>query len=152
MRLKFERTIVLLLAVACASPEQQSTSSTGLRKITITSQEDVEKLRSLGLQIIVQEENYVVIRRDSSQIRQLDDAAIKTAPIQETDLVQRLVKINFTSREQLQQIVDLGIDVWEVEGDSLLARVFDSHLASLQADSVGYRVVEQYAGRKEGGK
>lgn len=142
----------MVFLLACASPEQKSTSSPGLRKVTITSQQDVERLRGLGLQIIVQEKDYVVVRQDSSQIHQLEDAAIKTAPIQETDLVQRLVKIHYASREQLQQIVDMGVDVWEVEGDSLLARVFDSHLVSLQADSIGYRVVEQYAGKKEGGK
>lgn len=141
----------MFFLIACASPEQKTSSSAGLRKVMITSQDDVEKLRGLGLQIIVQEENYVVIRQDSTQIRQLQDAAITTTPIQETDLVQRLVKVRYTSREQLQQIIDLGIDVWEVdsESDSLLARVFDSHLASLQADSIGYRVVEQYAGKKK---
>jgi hypothetical protein len=62
------------------------------------------------------------------------------------------VKVHFTSREQLQRIVDMGIDVWEVEGDSLLARAYDLHLTRLQADSISYRVVEQYAGRKEGGQ
>jgi hypothetical protein len=143
----------MLLAMACASPEQKvSSSSAGLRKVMITSQADVEKLRGLGLDIIVEEKNYVVVRQDSTRIRALEEASIASTPAQETDLVQRMVKVHFSSREQLQQIIDLGMDVWEVSGDSLLARAYDYHLARLQADTVRYRVVEQHAGKKEAGK
>lgn len=145
--------IIVLLAMACASPEQKvSSSSTGLRKVMITSQADLEKIRGLGLDIIVEEKNYVIVRQDSLHVRSLADASIASAPVQETDMVQRMVKVSFASREQRQRIIDLGMDVWEVASDSLTARAYDYHLARLQADSVGYRVVEQYAGRKEEGK
>jgi len=144
--------LMMLLAMACASPEQKVSPSTGLRKVMVTSQAEIDKLRSLGLEIIVEEKNYVIIRQDSTHIKLLQDASIATTPAQESDLVQRLVRIHFTSREQLQRIVDSGIDVWEVQGDSLLARAYDYHLARLKSDSVDVRVVEQVAGKKEGGK
>lgn len=144
--------IITLLAMACASPEPKSAATAGLRKVMIGSPQEVERLRSLGLEIIVQEENYVVIRQDSAQAMQLREAAIATVPIQESDLVQRLVRVHFSNRDQLQQIVDMGLDVWHTEGDSLTARAFDIHLTRLHAAGIGYRMLLRYAGTEEGHK
>jgi hypothetical protein len=104
------------------------------------------------LEIIVQEENYVIIRRDSAQVQSLQDAGIATTSIQETDLVQRLVRVHFSSREQLQQIVDMGVDAWETEGDSLTARAYDIHLSRLQAAGIAYRILAKDASKREGGQ
>jgi len=146
--------MVFLLLFGCISPETKPPigKTTGLRKVMISSSQEVERLRNFDLEIIVQEEKYVVVRQDSAQIKNLQNAGFTTLPIKGSDLVQRLVRVHFSSREQLQQIIDMGVDFWKQEGDSLTARAFDIHLSRMQAAGIGYRILARDASKWEGEK
>ncbi len=151
MPLKLGSIMIALCLMACASPEPPpgGKSASGLRKVMITEADAVDRLRALGLEVIVQQPDYVVVRQDSSHLQALREAGITTLPAQEADLVQRLVRVHFSDREQKQQIIDMGIDFWEQEGDSLLARAFDIHLSRLQAAGIGYRILANDASKRE---
>jgi len=141
--------------VACGQqqPATTSTSSTaatargGLRKISPADQQTIERLRRSGVKILVQQPDYLIIYSDSTTLQTL---AMNTQAATEKEIVQRLVNIHFTDKAQLQQIVDLGVDVWDVQGDSVTARVYDFYLEQLKQNGINYRVIKMDAGAKEG--
>jgi hypothetical protein len=59
------------------------------------------------------------------------------------------VQIHYTGQEQLQKIVDLGIDLWHVEGDSATVRAYDLHLEKLKQEGFTYRILKMDASAKE---
>jgi hypothetical protein len=142
------------LAFFACSQQQPATTSTastaatnrgGLRKISTSDQQIIEQLRQRGVKILVQQPDYVLVYSDSSTLQPLD-----TQPVTEKDIVQRLAKIHFADKTQLQQIVDLGVDVWEVKGDSMTARVYDWYLEQLKQGGFSYRILKMDASAKEG--
>jgi len=141
-----------LVLTACGQQQPATTSTAltgrgGLRKISPADQQTIERLRQSGVKILVQQPDYVIIYSDSATLQTL---AMNTQAASEKDVVQRLVNIHFTDKAQLQQIVDLGVDVWEVQGDSVTARVYDLYLEQLKQNGINYRVVKMDAGAKEG--
>jgi len=148
--------LCVVLALAACGRQQPATTSTastasanrgGLRKISPADQQTVERLRQSGVKILVQQPDYVLIYSDSATIQTL---AMDTQAASEKDVVQRLAKIYFADKAQLQQIVDLGVDVWDVQGDSVTARVYDLYLEQLKQKGINYRVIKMDAGAKEG--
>jgi hypothetical protein len=149
-----EKFLLMLLGVlvfiACRQQQPASSpTSTGLRKISVSDQQMVERLRQSGVKILVQQPDYVIIHSDSAAAGQLQALAMNTQPASEQDLVQRLARIHFADKTQLQKIVDLGVDLWEVQGDSVTARVYDWHLEQLKHDGLSYRILKMDAGAQE---
>lgn len=144
------------LALAACGQQQPATTTTastaatgrgGLRKISSADQQTIERLRQSGVKILVQQPDYLIIYSDSTTMQTL---AMNTQAATEKDVVQRLVKIHFTDKAQLQQIADLGVDVWDVQGDSVMARAYDWYLEQLKQNGMNYRVVKMDASAKEG--
>jgi hypothetical protein len=141
--------LVLLCAVvlvACRQeqqPQPAATTTPGLQKIKITDPQTVERVRQAGLQILVQQPDYLIVRPDSANAGKIQTLAAESQPATEQDLVQRLVRIHFSEQPRLQQIV--GVDVWEVETDSVTARVYDLHLEKLRQDGFPYRILKMNA-------
>jgi len=138
--------------IICACRQQQpasSPTSIGLRKISISDQQTVERLRQSGVKILVQQPDYLVVYGDSAAAAQLRALATDTQPATEQDLTQRLVRIHFTDKARLQTIVDLGVDLWDVQGDSVTARVYDLYLEQLKQNGFTYRILKMDAGAPE---
>ena len=152
MRARIWAALGLVLVLGCAAPEPKPTAAPGLRKVRITSPADLERLRATGVNIIVREKDYAVVRQDSTQVTALSETGLEILPMQERDLVQRLVRVHFSGREQLREITDMGLDVWTIEGDTLDARAFDSQLERLDSAGVAYRIVLQDASKLGGAK
>ncbi len=143
---KFLVTLFGALAFAACSQQQSATTSMargGLRKINTADQQTIERLRQSGVKILVQQPDYVIIYSDSATIQATQVAT-------EQELVQRLANIHFADKAQLQQIIDLGVDVWEVKGDSVTARVYDLYLEQLKQGGFNYRILKMDASAKEG--
>ena len=131
--------LAFLLIFSCTQEKSPpATSSTSLKKITIKNQEEVQQLENAGAQIIVREAGYVVVRMDTSVARAL---AVEYEATKESDLIQRLVHIALKDSSTLQTIVDFGVDLWEVKGDTAVARVFDIHLSRMDSAGIPYRIV-----------
>jgi hypothetical protein len=140
----------IFMLTNCKQQQPASTpTATGLRKISVSDQQTVERLRQSGVKILVQQSDYVIIYSDSASINQLQALEVNPQPTSEKDLVQRLARINFADKTQLQKIADLGIDIWDVQGDSVTARVYDLHLEQLQQNGFSYRILKTDAGAPE---
>ena len=147
----FRLLCALLLCVVFASckpePAQQpqQASAQGLKKLRNVSDEQIRQLREAGAEIIVQEADYVVVRTDSVQ----QAFALNFESISESDLVQRLANIYLKDKSELQQIVDTGVDLWEVRGDTVVASVFDIHIDKLKNAGFTVEIIAQDAAKRE---
>ena len=52
----------------------------------------------------------------------------------------------------LQQQIDLGIDPWQVHGDTLTARAYDLHIEQLRESGLNVEILAQDAAKWEGEK
>ena len=109
-----------------------------LKKIIIHGKEQADTLIEAGLDVIVVENNYVVVRLDEANEGKVRAMNLQTEPIQESDLVQRLVKIVIQDRLDTTTLLEMGVDIWEVKGDTVVAQVFDKHIRL--AEEQGYRI------------
>lgn len=145
-----------LLVAACQQQQQQqpqpaatATAAGGLRKISTTDSQMVARLRESGVKILVQQPDYIIVYSDSASANQIQTLAANALPATEKDLVQRLVRIHFADKAQLQKIVDLGVDLWDEQGDSATARVYDLHLEQLKQAGFSFRILKMDASAKE---
>jgi hypothetical protein len=136
---------------ACGRQQQPAATATqsGLRKIPYTDSQAVERIRQSGVKILVQQPDYLIVYSDSSSVQALQALTVSSQAATEHDLVQRLVQIHFADQTQLQKIVDLGVDLWHVEGDSATVRAYDLHLEKLKQDGFTYRILKMDASVKE---
>jgi len=146
-----EKFLVILLAMAVLTACRQQQPATtpaavGLRKISAADPQTVERLRQSGVKILVQQPDYLIVYSDSAAMQAL---AMNTQPATEQDLVQRLVRIHFSDKMQLQKIADLGVDVWEVEADTVTARAYDLYLEQLKQGGFNYRILKMDASAPE---
>ncbi len=132
------------------SPPAPPARTTGLKKIRYRTSEEVKKLREAGAEIIVQQPDYVIVRVDSTAVSAL--ASVLVEPMQERDLVQRLVHIKIDSSHTVQPIVDAGLDLWEVQNDTAVARAYDVQLEKLRQAGFEFRVIAENANSMKGGQ
>jgi hypothetical protein len=130
-----------LLLIHCGGDEGADRQTSGLRKISGLSESQIDGLRQAGADIIVREPDYVVIRTSSMTA----PLAFSSNPIEEKDLVQRLVHIHIPDSVALQTVLNSGVDFWNVEGDTVVARAFDIYINDLKAAGLSLRVVAQNA-------
>lgn len=109
-----------------------------LKKISIQSNEQAASLINAGLDVIVVENDYVVARLDQANEDQVRAMNFQTEPIKESDLVQRLAKIVIKDRLDSTVLLEMGVDIWEVKGDTVVAQVFDKQIRL--AEERGYHV------------
>jgi len=137
----------LLLLFSC-SPKVEQQSAGGLKKIAYSSNEQLQALKDAGAEIIVQEPDYVVVRTDDM----LQALSVNSAPIQESDLVQRLVRIQLKDSTSLQTVVNTGVDLWQVVDDTAIARAYDLYINKLRAAGLTVEIMAQDASKWEGEK
>lgn len=129
--------LLVFICLGCTSqktPPQQPAASSSLKKIMISSEQQLVQLEATGAEIIVREPDYAVVRADSLP----PSLTLSLQPLRESDLVQRLIRMRLADRNDLQQVVDTGLDLWEVQGDTVIARAFDIHIKQLEA--MGYTI------------
>ena len=114
-----------------------------LKKISIQSNEQAASLINAGFDVIVVEEDYVVVRLDATNEEQVQAMNLQTEPIKESDLVQRLVKIAIKDRLDSTALLEIGIDIWEVKGDTVTAQVFDKHIRLAKEKGYSVEIVER---------
>ena len=144
------RIYLLLLACLifafCQSEQQpQPAQTAGLQKVYYSNQAEIENLRNAGAEIIVQEPGYVVIKTDEM----LQTHGLKSEPIQEVDLVQRLVKIALKDSTDLQTVVNSGVDLWQVKNDTAVVRAFDIYIERLKAAGLSVEIIAKNASKME---
>jgi hypothetical protein len=112
-----------------------------IRKIPIRSRTQVDSLIQLGLELIVIEDTYVAARIVPEDSAKIKAASLKTEPIQEQELIQRLVRIPIKDKSQVSELADLGMDIWEVKQDTVVAQVFDNQIRDAEAKGFSVEIV-----------
>ena len=135
-----------LVLVTCGTQEPQQAARPGsLAKISVKNQSDVERLRQLGAEIIVQEPDYVIARMDSV----LSAQSLKLEVFNEKDLVHRLIKVTAASPDELHTVMNSGMDVWEIKGDTVIGRAFDIYIEKIRAKNIDVEILAEDAGNME---
>lgn len=140
--------LIMLFAIACQSrtgeqtksgeSQEAQTAMPQIKKIPINNRSEADSLIKLGIDVIVVEDTYVAARINQSDVAQIQALNFTTEPIQEKDLIQRLVKIPVEDKSSVNELVNLGMDIWEVKKDTVTAQVFDKHIR--QAEAKGFKV------------
>ena len=134
---------LLLFCVAC-EPQQVSTQlSAGLHKIIRPTTEQIERLREMGAELVVQEEEYIIIQVGET----LEALSVSTQPVHESDFVHRLIHVHLQDSTSLQNVVNAGVDLWSVENDTAIARAFDIDIQELRDAGLDLRIVAQDASK-----
>lgn len=145
-------TLLCVILLGCQSGAEQQTPATTqtaapsgpqIVKIPITSPAQIDSLRGRGIEILVAESSYVAARLTPENEASLQALQLKTEPIQESELVQRLVRIANVEKARLQELVDLGLDVWEVEAGAVTAQVFDKHIWEMERRGFTVEILER---------
>ncbi|MBN1479069.1 hypothetical protein EH223_15355 [candidate division KSB1 bacterium] len=132
-----------ILVISCGErrvPEGQTVGA-GLQKISNLTDSQIQELRDSGAEIIVQETDYVVVRTT----KMTKPMAFSATPIEEQDLVQRLIHVYVPDSTALQTVINSGVDFWQVDGDTAIARAFDLYIRDLQNTGLTVRIVAQDA-------
>ena len=145
LRIYFILLACLVFAFCQSQQQPQQAQSQGLQKIYYKNQDEIQNLRDAGADIIVQEPDYVVIRTD----KMLQTHGLKSEPIQEVDLVQRLVKIALKDSSDLQTVVNTGVDLWEVKNDTAVVRAFDIYIEQLKQAGLSVEIIANNASKME---
>lgn len=145
LRLYFLLFACLIFAFCQSEQQPQQAQSQGLQKVYYKNQEEVQKLRDAGAEIIVQEPDYVIIKTN----KMMTTHAIKSEPIKESDMIQRMVKIYLKDSTDLQTVVNSGIDLWEVKNDTAVARAYDIYIEALRKAGLSVEIIAQNASKRE---
>jgi len=134
--------LLLVFLISCGPEEQTSQQGAGgLQKISHPTEVQIQQLVDAGAEIIVQEPDYIVIRTDNMT----KPMAFSSNPIQEQDLKQRLIHVYVPDSTALQTVINSGVDFWQVDGDTAIARAFDIYIKKLQEAGLDVRIVAQDA-------
>lgn len=144
--------MVLLVCFAACQPEPSQqpveAAANGLKKLRHPTEGQIRQLREAGAEIIVQESDYIIVRTENAT---QSLTAFNFEAISEKDLVQRLVHVILQDPSQLQQVVDMGVDFWDIKDDTVTARAFDIHIEQLRAAGFTVEIVAQDASKRDGG-
>ncbi|MDZ7265181.1 MAG: hypothetical protein ONB16_11385 [candidate division KSB1 bacterium] len=145
LRLNF-LLVAWLIFICCQSEQQpQQAAQRPLQKVYYQSEAEVQRLRDAGAEIIVQQPDYVIIKTDKMVAIQ----DLKSEPIREADMVQRLVKIYVKDSTDRQIVVNSGIDLWEMKNDTAIARAYDIYIEKLRQAGLTVAIISQDARQRE---
>lgn len=145
---KIGLAILMVALCACAKePEHAARQAPehGLKKLRNATEEQIQQLRNAGAEIIVQEKDYIIVSTEN--VAQTLD--LRFEAISESDLVQRFVHVLLTDRSELQQVVNSGMDYWELKGDTVVGRAFDVQIEQLRKEGFTVDIIAQNASARE---
>lgn len=114
-----------------------------LVKIDVSDSAQADSLREKGLEVVVVEPGYVIAKLTLGGSTVLKDMHLSMVPADESDLVQRLVRIAVQSNAQVQELADMGLDLWQVKEDSVIAAAYDKYLFELDERGFKFDVLKQ---------
>jgi len=140
----------LLLLSACQNSGQKETPQQSrdlelpqLKRIDVSGA-DADSILATDLDVIVIEENYLVVRIPSSEVSALN-MKWPVRDAEESDFCQRLIDITGWQKEDLTSFAEMGLDIWEVKGDTVKAQAFDKYIRQLESEGFSVNIIEKNA-------
>ena len=144
--------LIFLIVLGCQNQPQPATQAVSLEifntgpqlvKIPIKNTAAADSLIHRGMDVIVVEENYVIAKLDRQQATTVQTMSLPMETFTPEELVQRLIRIVMKDTVGLQQLGDIGIDIWEVKGDTVVAQAFDKYIRQIQTRGFEVEIVEK---------
>ncbi len=149
---RFIPLLLLLVFIACGQKQEKAgrpvsmeafSSGPKLVKIPVTDPARIDSLISKGFEVIVAETGYAVVRLDSEGAQAVNAMSLNMQAVQETELVQRLIRVVMSDPADLQNIGNTGVDIWEVKGDTVIAQAYDIYIRKIKAAGFPVEIIEQ---------
>ncbi|MCK4822117.1 hypothetical protein KA005_40515 [bacterium] len=153
LRVMNKNTIIILsvLSLLTLLPAHiPANTKAKLIKVPIQNGKDIKLLQDLGLELLIIEDDYIVVRANEREKTQIEQAGFVFLTPQEQDLVMRLIRITYLSNippGTLATLYDMGLDIWEVQDDYIIAQVFDKQIRLLQ--KVGFVIEILYRNARD---
>lgn len=126
-------TQTMVMASFAAGPQ--------LVRIPITAPTQADSLMQLGFDVIVIEKDYLIARLDSAGAIGIQSMNLNMVTIQESDLVQRLIRVIMTQKSDLAELSNTGIDIWQVHGDTVVAQAYDKYIRQIRQKGYSVEIV-----------
>jgi len=118
-------------------------SGAKLVKIPVTDPAQIDSLYSKGFEVIVAETAYAIVRMDNEAPQSVKAMSLKMQTVQETELAQRLIRVVMSELADLQKIANVGVDIWEVKGDTVIAQAYDIYIRQIKAAGFPVEIIER---------
>jgi len=113
-----------------------------LVKIMLDSPDVLQQLEAQNVEIIVQEDDYVIARLDQSEFGEINAMSVSLQQPKESDLVQRLIAVQVSDSSEVAAVNNSGINIWETHGDSIVAQAFDNQIKNIEAMGISVEILE----------
>lgn len=111
-------------------------------KILLDGPDVLQNLKSKNVEIIVQEEDYIIARLDMAAFGEIQTLALSTQKPKESEFVQRLIAVVVSDSGQITAVNNTGIDIWEMRGDSVIAQAFDNQINDIKTMGLPVEILE----------
>ena len=122
-----KQLVILSLSFSLILVAFAADSKSVYKKILRDESVDLNKIRAQVEKIIVIEPNYIVIKIASDK----KIPQINLVDVQESDFVQRKIKIIVRDNNELKAILQSGLDVWDKRQGSITGQAFDYQIEEL---------------------
>jgi len=112
-----------------------------MKKIMIKDASQVDSLRATGLDLITIEKKYVIARVPIAQIEAFDQGKLQVSNASELDFVRRLIEVRGWAKEDLTAFAEMGLDIWEVQEDKLIAQAVDKYIHLLRSEGYSVKII-----------
>jgi uncharacterized repeat protein (TIGR01451 family) len=144
--MKLTKIVIILLLIAnmvlvSNVSGNEDLSSKILVRIDIEDISDIEQLQSIGFYPIVEERSYIDGLIDESKENELEDLGYSFIQIKGDDLVQRIIKIYIDDKDDAIELAALGLDIWEVNDEYIVAMVFDNEIRTIKEQEFEVEII-----------
>jgi len=114
-----------------------------LVKIPVAENTNIDSLINSGMEIIVIEKDYFIARLDQDDAANMQALALNMETFQESELVQRLIRIIVKNDSDFYDLNNSGIDIWETKGDTVIAQAFDIQIRQIERLNYTVEIIEK---------
>lgn len=111
-----------------------------LVRVEPADDETVESIQAAGGILVQREQRYAVFRLTLRELDLLDRTERELRPIREGDLVHRFVTIEAPDEATIEQVLSVGVDVFEGRDGKLFGRAFDGQIETLREHGIKVEV------------
>jgi len=142
---------IILLGFGCQNHSEQAARTVSMEffnsgpqlvKIPLKDSAITDSLIHLGMDVIVIEKDYIIARLENQDVARVQTMSLNMETFTEEELVQRLITVVMKEKSDLRELSDIGIDIWQVRGDTVVAQAYDKYIRQIQEKGYSVEIVE----------
>jgi len=114
-----------------------------LMKVMLKNNNTLDDLKLMGFALITVQNDYAIIRISEENTKYLTDRGLFIVPASEKDLVRRRIKIRFSDEIDLNNILNSGIDIWQIDRRNkfVIGQAFDNYINQLREKKINVEII-----------